>query len=157
MTKVAYRRSIWLGVCLQFPLPTWQRQTEKLGLPWAFEISKPTPSGTPPPVRLYFLILPEGLIKWLLISPTPSSFADYNTLLHRLVHPVCSSPRKVSQGSGISNILKVPLQSRLHSHSFLQWLFQDSMHGLPYHTPGLSLLLNSRGSFHKPLHLYLSW
>ena len=37
---------------------TKQRKRGRLGLEWAFESSKPTPSDTPTPIRLHLLIFP---------------------------------------------------------------------------------------------------
>ena len=59
-------------------------------------------------------------VKMFFRSPTPFSFVDCNTLLSLglVPLPVSSSPWQVSHGSGISNILGSPRQSRLHLHSF---------------------------------------
>lgn len=54
-------------------------------------------------------------------SLTPFSFVDCNIVLQLglVPHLVCSSSWKISRGSGISNSLGSPGQSRLHLHSFI--------------------------------------
>jgi hypothetical protein len=74
-------------------------------------------------------------LRWLY----PSSFVDYNTFLSLglVPLPVCSSPRQMSCGSGISNISMSLTRSRLHFHSFPHWPLRD-LQGFAWHTHGLN-------------------
>lgn len=53
--------------------------------------------------------------------------------------PVSSFSWQVSSGSSVSKLLESPRQSRLHFHSFTQWLLWASLQGQPCHMPSLKL------------------
>ena len=68
-------------------------------------------------------------VKVLIRSLIPLSFVVCNILLplELVPYPVCSFPGQGSHDPAIFNILGSSTQSRLHLHSFTQWLLWASM------------------------------
>ena len=97
-------------------------------------------------------------VKVLFRSPTPFSFVDCNTLLSLglVPLPIISFPQLISHGSGISNTLESPRQSKVHFYSFIQWPLSRTPFRNTYDTHlSPAVVLSSGGRFHNPFLLHL--